>query len=34
LPDTGVNAAGLLFAAFALLGLGAVIVVRRRYAKA
>jgi LPXTG-motif cell wall-anchored protein len=30
LPDTGVNASGLLFAAFALLGLGAVIVVRRR----
>jgi LPXTG-motif cell wall-anchored protein len=34
LPDTGVNAAGLLFAAFALLGLGAVIVVRRRSARA
>ena len=34
LPDTGVDAGGLLLAAAALLGLGAVIVVRRRSARA
>ncbi len=34
LPNTGVDASGLLLAAAALLGLGAVIVVRRRSARA